>query len=213
VNEVKEMALAISKVILGMVVLIGGLLVLDLIVYLSATGSTFNERVAAAHSEAFDRGYAQTYQSGYRGAYREAYRKGYEKGYDIGIASLFRKEAPVRVNLSNITHRELREFLAEDKTDANRYVPGEYICFDFAAELNNRAETKGIRAAYVRIRFQEWGHAIVAFETVDRGLVFIEPQSDREVELVIGKPYPWQSAGADQPSRYDDIIVEIQVIW
>ena len=66
-------------------------------------------------------------------------------------------------------NQELIELLALDQTGSGPYISGEYVCFDFAAELNNNAEANGIRAAYVHIRFETWGHAIVAFEMVARG--------------------------------------------
>ena len=121
--------------------------------------------------------------------------------------------APARVALRNPTYSELNDFLAQDKTDSNEYVSGRYVCFEFATELNNNAEANGIRAAYVRIRFNEWAHAVVAFDTVDRGLIFIEPQSDREVELNIDKPYSWLTAGADITTRLDAVVLEVQFIW
>ena len=212
-SGLREFSIAIARIALGMVVLIGCLIFLDIFVYISATGSTFSEKVAAAFTDGYDKGYVQTYEAGYQKAYAATYNKGYDKGYEIGLASGSKSEVATRVELSNPTYKQLREFLTGDKTDSNPFIKDEYVCFDFAAELNNNAETNGIRAAYVRIRSKEWGHAVVAFETVDRGLVFIEPQSDRDVDLVIGKPYPWQSVGANRPTDYDDVIVEIQIIW
>jgi len=209
-----EFSLALSRIALGMIVLVAGLLILDIIIYLSATGSTFSEKVVAAYQGGYEKAYAQTYELGYQEAYAEAYEKGYGKGYEIGLGMVSKEGAATRVELRNPTHRELREFLASDETDSNPFISGEYVCFDFATDLNNNAEANGIRAAYVRIRFKEWGHAVVAFETADRGLIFIEPQSDKGVpELEVGRSYPWQAAGADRPRDYDDAIVEIQIIW
>lgn len=52
------------------------------------------------------------------------------------------------------------------------------------ATLNNNAEDEGFRAAYVYIEFPgDRAHSVAAFDTVDRGLIFIEPQYDDEVEL------------------------------
>ena len=213
-SGLREFSIAIARIALGMVVLIGCLIFLDIFVYISATGSTFSEKVVAAYQGGYEKAYAQTYELGYQEAYAEAYEKGYSKGYEIGLGMISKEGAATRVELHNPTYRELREFLASDETDSNPFISGEYVCFDFATELNNNAEANGIRAAYVRIRFKEWGHAVVAFETVDRGLVFIEPQSDKEVrELEAGKSYPWQAAGADRSRGYDDAIVEIQIIW
>ena len=209
----KEFSIAISRIILGIVVLVGGLLVLNIIVYLGTITSTFNEKIAAAYDGSYAQGYAQTYEVGYQKSHAKAYNRGYYKGYEIGLGISYKGEVGTRVELSNPTYKELIEFLAGDKTDSNPFISGEYACFDFAAELNNNAEANGIRAAYVRIRSEEWAHAVVAFETVDKGLVFIEPQSDMEVESVIGRPYPWWQVGATSPLHYGDVIEEIQIIW
>lgn len=204
---------AIGRIVLGLIAAVGGFIVLDIFVYLSAVGSTFGDEVAAAFNDAYGQGYAQTYEVGYQEAIGEAYDEGYSKGYEISLGSGSNEQLSSLVELRIPTYSELKEFLASDKTDSNSFISGEYVCFDFAAELNNNAEANGIRAAYVRIRSKEWAHAVVAFDTVDRGIIFIEPQSDMEVELVIGKAYPWWLAGANSPLRYTDALEEIQIIW
>jgi len=212
-SELKEMAIAIARIVLGVVVLIEGLIALVFIAHTSTIGGIYSDKITAAYEDSYDNGYAQTYDVGYQEAYGEAYDKGYDKGYEIGLETGSKAGVATRVELYNPTHKEMREFLARDKTDSNPFVIGEYVCSDFAAEVNNNAEADGIRAAYVRIRSKEWGHALVAFETVDRGLIFIEPQSDREVGLVIGEPFPWYLVGAISPMSSYDPIVEIQIIW
>jgi len=212
-SGLKEIGIAIARIVLGMVVLIEGLTVLVFISYTSTIGGIYSDKVAAAYEDSYDNGHAQTYDVGYQKAYGEAYDKGYDKGYEIGLETGFREGVATRVELRNPTYKEMKEFLARDKTDSNLYVVGEYVCSDFAAQLNNNAEANGIRAAYVRIRSKEWGHVVVAFETVDRRLIFIEPQSDREIELVIGEPFPWYSVGAISPLSPYDPLIEIQIIW
>ncbi|MBA7506693.1 hypothetical protein ES706_05388 [subsurface metagenome] len=212
-SGLKEIAIAIARIVLGMVVLIEGLTVLVFVDFTSSIGGIYSDKIAAAYEESYDIGHDQTYDVGYQEAYGEAYDKGYDKGYEIGLETGSKAGVATRVELYNPTHKEMREFLARDKTDSNPFVIGEYVCSDFAAEVNNNAEADGIRAAYVRIRSKEWGHALVAFETVDRGLIFIEPQSDREVGLVIGEPFPWYLVGAISPMSSYDPIVEIQIIW
>ena len=209
----KEFIVALGRVVLGIAVLLGGLLVLDIIVYLGTTASTSSEKIMAAYDSGYDLGYVETYEVGYQEAHGEAYEKGYYKGYETGLGINDNGEVGSRVEIGNPTYEELIGFLVRDETDSNPFINGEYVCFDFAAELNNNAEASGLRAAYVRIRSEEWAHAVVAFETVDKGLVFIEPQSDMEVELVIGRPYPWWRTGASSPMRYVDAIEEIQIIW
>ena len=212
-RNLKEIAIALARIVLGMVVLIEGLTASVFILYTSTIGGVYDKTVAAAYEDSYDNGYAQTYDVGYQEAYGEAYDKGYDKGYEIGLATGSKEGVARRVELSNPTHKEMREFLAGDETDSNPYVVGEYVSFDFAVELNNNAEANGIRAAYVAVFSKEWGHGMVAFETIDKGLIFIEPQSDKEVKLVTGEPYPWYSVGAISPSGHFNPIVEIQIIW
>jgi hypothetical protein len=54
---------------------------------------------------------------------------------------------------SNPIYKEAKDFINEDKTNENKYVPNEYICIDFAKDVNNNAEKKGIRTALVIIYF------------------------------------------------------------
>jgi len=212
-SELKEIAIAIARIVLGMVVLIEGLTALVFITYTSSIGGIYSDKIAAAYEDRYDNGYTQTYDVGYQEAYSEAHDKGYDKGYEIGLGTGSTEGVSTRVELYNPTYKEMREFLASDETDSRSFVTGEFVCSDFAAQLNNNAEANGIRAAYVRIRSKEWGHAVVAFETVDRGLIFIEPQSDRQVKLVIGESFPWYLVGAISPIGYHDPVVEIQIMW
>ena len=61
------------------------------------------------------------------------------------------------------------------------------------------------------IEFKEGAHAIVCFNTVDDGLMFIEPQSDDIMTLTIGEPY-WDRT-IYEPPEYDDTIVSFDIIW
>ncbi len=75
----------------------------------------------------------------------------------------------------NVTYEELIDFILSDPTDEKMYTSW-YVCSDFAEEVHNNAESFGIRAAWVGIDFEEdpIGHAINAFETTDKGIVFID---------------------------------------
>ena len=74
------------------------------------------------------------------------------------------------------TWDELMQFLKEDDTDRLLYQLDSFNCIDFAERLHNNAESRGIRAAYVSVSFHDRqnGHAINAFETIDKGLVFVD---------------------------------------
>ncbi len=114
--------------------------------------------------------------------------------------------------ITDPTYRQMQSFLSRDRTDSKQYVADEYECRHFAQDVCNKAEAEDIRCAYVSISFPSSGHAIVAFHTVDRGLVYVEPQTDDEMSLRVGIHY-WQSGGNFAQPDYDDTITEILVIW
>jgi hypothetical protein len=121
------------------------------------------------------------------------------------------------LHLHDPTFKETLDFLERDQTDANEYLEGEYVCSHFAADVNNNAEKQGIRCALVDVRLPDSGHAIIAFDTVDEGMVFFEPLTDDRVRPVIGKRYylcvePKPGYIYETPS-FDDTIEDIVVIW
>jgi hypothetical protein len=100
----------------------------------------------------------------------------------------------------NPTWQELEDFLKTDQTDEKLYISDEYTCGNFAEDIFNNAEEKGIKAAIVLLTFdnQTAGHAINAFKTTDYGLVYIDCTGasgrsdiplDSEVDLKIGQQY------------------------
>jgi len=75
----------------------------------------------------------------------------------------------------NPTWRELKYFLDSDGTELNPYNYDSFICGDFAERLHNNAEQAGLRAAVIIVYFTNGPpHAINAFYTTDKGLVYID---------------------------------------
>ena len=74
------------------------------------------------------------------------------------------------------TWQELIAFLLADPTDDEFYQLNTFDCANFAEMLHNNAEAAGIRAAFVAVHFsdQEQGHALNAFKTTNRGLVYVD---------------------------------------
>jgi hypothetical protein len=119
--------------------------------------------------------------------------------------------------LRDPSYQEMRDFLARDKTNEREWVEGEYTSVNSAADVKLNAVREGIRCAYVYIGFPEGMLPVVAFDTTDRGLVFIEPWSDWKVEPQIGQRYyqcrrPPPGHDVARPD-YDDTIIEIIIIW
>ena len=119
--------------------------------------------------------------------------------------------------LSDPTYEAMTSFLASDKTDQNTYNVNTYNCQNFCADVITNAAKVKIRCAFVSIDEKESGHAIIAFNTIDKGLVYIEPQNDDEVNLQVGKHYyqcvmPQPGFYYTKPS-FDDTIVRFVVVW
>ena len=83
------------------------------------------------------------------------------------------------------THAELLEFLRRDLTDQHPYKVNEFTCVCFAEEVHNNAELAGISCALVTIDLPAVAHALNAFHTTDRGLIYIDcTNSIQSVEQV-----------------------------
>ena len=91
--------------------------------------------------------------------------------------------------LKNPTFQELRDFILKDRANRNEFVLNQYECRHFATDVNNNAEAKGLRCAFVLLCFDRGQHAVVAFDTTDRGLVYIEPQTDAAIHPEVGGKY------------------------
>jgi hypothetical protein len=156
--------------------------------------------------------YDQGYDKGYNQGKEEGYQAGYKSGLEAGYKPTSEQEMSTGCVLHNPTYQEMKAFIAQDTTDSTTYTEDGYVCVDFSAAVNNNAEAEGIRCAIVDIFHPGgFGHTIVAFETTDRGLIFIEPQFDREVELVIGKSYA--QINNFTPAPRDDTIERFVIMW
>lgn len=120
--------------------------------------------------------------------------------------------------LKDTTYQNVKNFIATDQTDQKTYFDNSFVCGDFASEVMNNATKQGIRCGFVWIYYPgSDGHAIVAFNTSDKGVIYIEPQSDEEVNLKVGVRY-YQSIipkpGYYYPvPTYDDTVDRFVVIW
>lgn len=99
-------------------------------------------------------------------------------------------------NATDPTYDQLMQFLREDNTDSFYYADPDFTCADFARQVHDSAEAKGIRCAIVAIDFEDRmpdyniyndgtstpkpadttsaGHGLNMFNTTDRGPVYID---------------------------------------
>jgi len=165
-------------------------------------------------------GYDEGYISGKQDGYNTGYTSGKTDGYDDGYAEGMQAGLGHGYTLRDPTYDQAVTFIREDRTNENKYVEdtyGVYVCSHFARDVCNNAEGKGLRCAFVELRYLEEGHSIIAFNTIDEGLVYFEAITDERVRPVVGKRYyqciePKPGYYYEKPS-YDDTIMDILVIW
>jgi hypothetical protein len=155
-----------------------------------ANGSTegYNAGYLEGHDSGYQSGYSEGYDNGYQLGYLEGWDLGYENGYAAGYENGLDMGRTHGYNTWDPTYAEMEDFIARDKTDENTYTEN-YTCVNFAADVVNNAKAENLRCAFVYLRFPGGAHSVVAFNTIDRGLIFIEPQTDEEMRVEVGKPY------------------------
>jgi len=154
-------------------------------------------------------GYSLGKQEGYDEAYSSGRTDGYAEGMEAGLGHGYTLKDP--------TYEQAVTFLRQDRTDKNEYVEDTYVCSHFARDVSNNAEEEGFRCAFVEIRYPDGGHAIIAFSTIDEGLIYFDTITDERVNPVVGKRYHQciepRPGYYYEPPSYDDTIRDILVIW
>jgi hypothetical protein len=171
----------------------------------------YHEGSETGYGLGFDEGYGNGSTLGFEGGYIAGYNVGNETGYDIGYVEGLVDSSNVGFVLRDPTYEEAIRFIREDATDEFEYVTGEFECRHFAAIFIENAFNQGLRCLYVQLAFPEGGHAIVAFNTIDLGMIYIEPQNDDIVTPVVGNVYC--DRGKYLPPTYDDTVLEILLIF
>jgi len=206
---------------IGILILVGaGSLVLYVVAYSEGETAGYEDGYSvgqeAGYSSGKDEGYALGSKEGYDNGYTSGKADGYEGGYTEGIGAGLGHGYTLR----DPAYREAVNFMAEDKTDENKYVEdtyGVYVCSHFARDVCNNAESEGLRCAFVELRYLDGGHAIIAFATIDQGLVYFDAITDERARPVVGKRY--YRCVESGPGYYyeapshDDTIKDILVIW
>ncbi len=181
--------------------------------YVSGKQDGYDEGYISGEQDGYSEGHSEGYESGETDGYSSGRQIGYEVGYDEGIEAGLGHDYTIK----DPTYQEAITFLNQDKTDRNRYNEDIYVCSHFARDVCNNAEDEGIRCAFVELRYPEMGHTIIAFNTIDKGLIYFEPQTDEGAKPEVGKRYyqcvePRPGYRYVRPS-YDDTIQDILVIW
>jgi hypothetical protein len=141
----------------------------------------------------------------------DEYEKRYTTGYSTGYIDGAKDGAGSGYNIRDPTYDEMMAFLAADKVHKNVYDSNTYNCYDFTSDMCKAAIDQGYRVGFVYLYFKESAHALVCFDTVDKGLIYIEPQYATIVKVSVGIHY-WSSVSGVR-SPFDDTIVRFGIIW
>lgn len=114
---------------------------------------------------------------------------------------------------------EVMKFLYTDETSNKKYNDDTFCCVHYSLEINNKANSNGMVCGLVIVYLSGGeSHAIIVFNTTDKGLLFIEPQSDEKVNLEVGKDY-WTGCVIKRSNRYyylgniDNIVEGYEIYW
>jgi hypothetical protein len=168
------------------------------------TNGTLNAPKPTQAPDRYDEGYSDGVSTGKTQGYNDGYNKGtadgLSNGYSIGYLNGTKDGAGSGYNIRDPTYSEMQSFITTDKTDENTYNVT-YECHEFTRDVLKNAFNQGLKAGYVYIEFAEGAHALVCFDTVDKGLIFVEPQTDELVVVAVGNNY------------WGYVIVQFDVIW
>jgi len=170
-------------------------------------------RLAAAQERGVEEGYDQGYVDGFGEGSRIGYQEGSQIGYAKGnVANYDSSNEEGFYFVYNPTYDGVYKMLAERE---QTLAEGKK---DSAKEIHNYAEANGIRSGYVRVpiirqapKGMVYLYELVAFETVDRGLIIIEPWLHTELKIEVGKRY--NELNGFPPRDYDDTITKITIVW
>ena len=156
-----------------------------------------------------EQGYSEGYYKGYDEGLIKGNEAGYQAGSKLGYVAAGGEAASINETgyyfLYNPSYDEITSTLARSELDS-------------AQQILDYAKANGIRAAYVRVPIAReasegrvYLYQLVAFETVDKGMIIIEPRSHREVKVEAGKSY--SALNGFPASSFDDTITKVTIVW
>ena len=92
----------------------------------------------------------------------------------------------------NPTYSDLLHFVSEDHTESKTYIEenDRFVCSDFANTFISNFYRKGYYSCMALLYFEDGCHSIVAVNTTDEGIVYVEPQNDKIIKyLHVGDDY------------------------
>jgi len=163
------------------------------------------DRVAVSSEDGLADGMEQGYAVGLSDGMADGYQAGSRAGYAATLSKTADDLSEGFYFISNPSYEEVQKILAESNATT-------------AFEINKYAEAHGIRTAYVRCQIARETedrkihlYNVVAFDTIDRGFIFIRPRTYQEIRVETGRRY--SDLNSFPRPDYDDTITKITIYW
>jgi len=169
-----------------------------------------NQGYNTGYSEGNSAGYQLGYDIGQKVGYVSGFNVGNKTGYLNGFNDCWQSGFQTTGYLiRDPTYKEALNFIQADQTDKIQYDVNTFACVDFSATFKRNAFTAGYRAFFVYIDFKTSSHSIVAFNTTDKGIVFVEPQYDQVLKVEVGENYTSLNGFTYDP---DQVVVRYVIV-
>jgi hypothetical protein len=172
--------------------------------YNNGSNASRNVNYNLGYNNGYFNGNSTGYELGYNSGFREGNVSGFNTGYQVGVTSR-------GFNIVDPAYQQMLSFMATDTVHNNPYKNDTYVCWNFCNDYINEAFRAGWRCGFVYISFPVYAHAVVCFNTTDKGIVFVEPQFNEIVNVEVGLSYSRSNGFA--PATYNDTSMQFGIIW
>lgn len=169
--------------------LTGSLIVIVIAGFFSLIYAIYNDGYAYGFEAGYSQGYSTSYTQQGETAYNEANIESEFSYNEDTIGNQTIASSSQTIELRNPTFDQVRDFISQELTNKNKWARNNYECRHFATGVCNNARDAGLNCAFVLLCYENEQHAIVAFDTIDKGLIYIEPQTDMVVHPEVGGRY------------------------
>lgn len=129
--------------------------------------------------------------------YEQILKEGYTQGWTDARSKADLCEYDLKVIIPTVA--QVHELLAEDDTEE---ITGGCVCTERAESLNDAALERGLWSYVIWFNsINGYGHVIVAFDTTDSGMIYVEPKYDFIIDAYTGLD-PQELVGKDYCNQF-----------
>lgn len=137
----------------------------------------------------------------------------WEEDKKIGIKLITQLNNQLANIPKNPTYQEVIDFLEVDQTDKNEPIAQLYTTLHSSRDLYENAQKAGMRAGLVTLILGPQSTILnfCAFETTDKGIIYILVESDQIVRIEKGEKF-YEANNWDNPP-VEDTVIDFVTVW